>query len=86
MKWLRIWLCMLGYDINGDGKVTVKEFKRIMARTGKLWNVQALLQVQPILKLFSGKMNEADIQKMVDKVDIDNDGSIDFKEFKKMME
>ena len=39
---------MLGYDINGDGKVTVKEFKRIMARTGKLWNVQALVQVQPI--------------------------------------
>ena len=48
-------------------------------------------------------MNEADIQKMVDKVDffqytfsilsfllfkvdVDNDGSIDFKEFKKMME
>ena len=30
-------------------------------------------------------MNEADIQKMVDKVDVDNDGSIDFKEFKKMM-
>jgi len=25
-----------GYDINGDGKVTVKEFKRIMARTGKM--------------------------------------------------
>ena len=23
-----------GYDINGDGQVTVKEFKRIMARTG----------------------------------------------------
>ena len=26
---------LLGYDINGDGKVTVKEFKRIMARTGE---------------------------------------------------
>ena len=23
-----------GYDINGDGKVTLTEFKRIMARTG----------------------------------------------------
>ena len=27
-----------GYDINGDGKVTIKEFKRIMARTGKTCN------------------------------------------------
>jgi len=25
-----------GYDINGDGRVTVKEFKRIMSRQGKL--------------------------------------------------
>ena len=24
-----------GYDVNSDGRVTVKEFKRIMARTGK---------------------------------------------------
>ena len=25
-----------GYDINGDGKVTLKEFRRIMARTGNI--------------------------------------------------
>ena len=24
-----------GYDINGDGKITVKEFERIAKRTGK---------------------------------------------------
>ena len=24
-----------GYDVNSDGRVTVKEFKRIMARTGQ---------------------------------------------------
>ena len=47
----------------------------------KLWS-----RSNPYFNIFSGKMNEADIQKMVDKVDIDNDGSIDFKEFKKMME
>ena len=47
----------------------------------KLWS-----RSSPYISIFSGKMNEADIQKMVDKVDIDNDGSIDFKEFKKMME
>ena len=47
----------------------------------KLWS-----RSNPYLNLCSGKMNESDIQKMVDKVDIDNDGSIDFKEFKKMME
>ena len=31
---MKKFLSTLGYDINGDGKVTVKEFKRIMARTG----------------------------------------------------
>ena len=28
-----------GYDINGDGKVTITEFKRIMARTGKTFMI-----------------------------------------------
>ena len=26
---------LLGYDVNGDGKVSVLEFKRIMLRSGK---------------------------------------------------
>jgi len=55
-----------GYDLNSDGRVTVKEFRRIMIRTGK--------------------MSDGDIEKMIEKADVDNDGCIDFKEFKKMFE
>jgi len=55
-----------GYDLNSDGRVTVKEFRRIMIRTGK--------------------MSDGDIEKMIEKADVDNDGCIDFKEFKKMFQ
>ena len=27
-----------GYDVNSDGRVTVKEIRRIMARTGEKYN------------------------------------------------
>lgn len=43
-----------GYDLNSDGRVTVKEFRRIMIRTGK--------------------MSDGDIEKMIEKADVDNDG------------
>jgi len=55
-----------GYDLNSDGRVTVKEFRRIMIRTGK--------------------MSDGDIEKMIEKADVDNDGCINFKEFQKMFE
>jgi len=55
-----------GYDLNSDGRVTVKEFRRIMIRTGK--------------------MSDGDIEKMIEKADVDNDGCIDFKEFIKMFQ
>jgi len=54
-----------GY-LNSDGRVTVKEFRRIMIRTGK--------------------MSDGDIEKMIEKADVDNDGCIDFKEFIKMFQ
>ena len=34
----------------------------------------------------SGKMSDGDIEKMIEKADVDNDGCIDFKEFKKMFQ
>jgi len=55
-----------GYDLNSDGRVTVKEFRRIMVRTGK--------------------MSDGDIEKMIEKADVDNDGCINFREFKKMFQ
>jgi len=55
-----------GYDLNSDGRVTVKEFRRIMIRTGR--------------------MSDGDIEKMIEKADVDNDGCINFKEFKKMFD
>jgi len=45
---------LTGYDLNSDGRVTVKEFRRIMVRTGK--------------------MSDGDIEKMIEKADVDNDG------------
>ena len=60
---------MSGYDINGDGKVTVKEFKRIMARTGEeLWCFFC------IFGFLLGKMSEEEIVKMIEKTDVDSDG------------
>jgi len=57
---------LAGYDLNSDGRVTVKEFRRIMVRTGK--------------------MSDGDIEKMIEKADVDNDGCINFREFKKMFQ
>ena len=71
-----------GYDLNSDGRVTVKEFRRIMIRTGIPGNL-FFIGIMPNL---SGKMSDGDIEKMIEKADVDNDGCIDFKEFKKMFE
>ena len=67
--WLTKWKILSGYDINGDGKVTVKEFKRIMARTGEeLWCFFC------IFGFLLGKMSEEEIVKMIEKTDVDSDG------------
>jgi len=54
-----------GYDLDGDGKVTLAEFKRVMIKTGRV--------------------SPEDIEKMIGRADVDDDGHIDFKEFQKMI-
>ena len=60
-----------GYDSNSDGRVSVKEFKRIMSKQGKCADQIQFNFKQK--KLFLGR-NENEIQKMIEKVDVDNDG------------
>ena len=62
---------MPGYDLNSDGRVTVKEFRRIMVRTGKCHHSRL---GRTLLGLLEGKMSDGDIEKMIEKADVDNDG------------
>ena len=59
-----------GYDVNGDGKVSVAEFKRIMLRSGDTF----LLPDNSLLQYHPGKSTHAEIEKMLQKADVDNDG------------
>ena len=59
-----------GYDLNSDGRVTVKEFRRIMIRTGEIGQRER----QRDSYIFLGKMSDGDIEKMIEKADVDNDG------------
>ena len=61
-----------GYDSNSDGRVSVKEFKRIMSKQGKCAN-QIHFNFKQKKTLSLGR-NENEIQKMIEKVDVDNDG------------
>ena len=51
--------------MDGDGKVSVPEFKRILIKTGKL--------------------SPEEVEKLAEKADVDNDGFIDYNEFKGIM-
>ena len=62
-----------GYDLNSDGRVTVKEFRRIMGRTGNRGRHHCKL-VRTLVGFLSGKMSDGDIEKMIEKADVDNDG------------
>ena len=63
---------LAGYDLNSDGRVTVKEFRRIMVRTG---NCRHHCQLgRTLVGFLSGKMSDGDIEKMIEKADVDNDG------------
>merc|ERR1712130_969054 len=55
-----------GYDKNGDGRVTMAEFKRVMLRT-------------------SPGMSDQKLDEMIAKADVDNNGTVNYKEFAKMM-
>ncbi len=54
-------------DINGDGKLNPKEFKRL-------------------LKAFGMEMNDQEIEIVINRFDMDNDGDIDIFEFKNFIE
>ena len=63
-----------GYDLNSDGRVTVKEFRRIMIRTGEIGQRERQRERQRDSYIFLGKMSDGDIEKMIEKADVDNDG------------
>ena len=54
LNWHILYEFDLGYDLDGDGKVTLAEFKRVMIKTGRV--------------------SPEDIEKMIGRADVDDDG------------